>query len=164
MRSGTRSQCKSRWTPGGYRPLCQLKLGYEFCYLYAALCPFNGHLIALLLPDMTKESFCVFADYFATQTKALYPHKPIVLIADQASTHQHALCTQRGFTLVHLPTASPELNPVERLFEELRKQLSNQVFENMEAVENHLCQILKQYFHHPQQIIQLCRYPYIRTA
>ena len=112
---------------------------------------------------MTKESFCVFADYFATQTKALYPDKPIVLIADQASMHQHALCTQRGFTLVHLPTASPELNPVERLFQELRKQLSNRVFETIETVENYLSNILKPYFQHPQQIIQLCLYTYIRT-
>jgi transposase len=164
MRSGTRSQCKSRWTPKGYRPLCKLKLGYEFCYLYAALCPFSGHLLALLLPDMTKESFCVFADFFATQTKVLYPDKPIVLIADQASTHQHALCTQRGFTLMHLPIAAPELNPVERFFEELRKQLSNHVFENIDEVESYLSQILEQYFLHPQQIIQLCQYPYIRTA
>jgi transposase len=94
----------------------------------------------------------------------LYPDKPIVLIADQASTHQHSRCTQRGFTLVHLPTACPELNPVERLFEEFRKQLSNCVFENIDELQSYLCQILKQYFQHPQLITKLCLYPYIRTA
>jgi transposase len=63
---------------------------------------------------------------------------------------------------VHLPTACPELNPVERLFEELRKQLSNRVFETIETVELYLSNILKHYFHHPQQIMQLSLYPYIR--
>jgi hypothetical protein len=93
-----------------------LKLGYEFCYLYAALCPFSGHLIALLLPDMTKESFCVFVQYFAAQTKALYPHKPIVLIADQASTHQHALCLSKrlylGASAYCLPGVEPGGTPL----------------------------------------------------
>jgi transposase len=164
MRGGTRSQCKGRWTPKGHRPLCKLKLGYQFCYLYTALCPATGHLLALILPDMTKESFCVFAEYFATQAKALHNNKPVVLIADQASAHQHKVCSQRGFTLVHLPTASPELNPVERLFQELRKQLSNRVFENIDAVENYLSLLLKKYFQNPQLITHLCHYPYIRTT
>ena len=164
MRSGTRSACKRRWTPKGHRPLCRLKLGYEFCYLYTALCPATGHLLALILPDMTKESFCVFAEYFAAQTKALYQDRPIALIADRASMHQHSLCAQRGFTLIHLPTASPELNPVERLFEELRKPLSNHVFENLDEVENYISRILQKYFQHPQLIIQLCHYPYICTV
>jgi hypothetical protein len=113
---------------------------------------------------MTKESFCVFADYFATQTKALYPDKPVVQIADQASTQSTCpMYTKRFYPDASASTAPPELNPVKHLFQELRKQLSNHVFENIEEVEIHLCQILKQYFHHPQQIIQLCRYPYIRT-
>ena len=63
-----------------------------------------------------------------------------------------------------LPTASPELNPVERFFEELRKDLANQVFETLEEVENKISEILKKYYDNPQTIVSLCKYPYLSTG
>jgi transposase len=144
--------------------VCKVKLGYEFCYLYVALAPATGDLIALILPDMSKESFGVFVDFFSEQTRALYGKKQVVLIADKAGSHQQSICEQRGIVLQQLPTACPELNPVERFFEELRKPLADRIFENIEEVEIYLCQILKRYYNHPEQIIQLCYYPYMRTT
>ena len=163
MRSGTRSQCKTRWSTKGHRPCCRMKLGYEFCYLYAALCPWTGHLIGLILPDMSKASFCLFCSYFSKQVKHLDAPKPVLLIADQASAHQKQVCLKAGIALQHLPTACPELNPAERLFEELRKQMSNQVYASIEQVEDQLSDVLQKYFHNPHQIVQLCHYPYLRT-
>ena len=164
MRTGTRSQSKRRWTPRGHRPLCRIKLGYEFCYLYTALAPATGHLIALILPDMSQESFGLFVDYFREQTRALYGNRKVVLIADKAGSHQQQICAQRGIALQHLPTACPELNPVERFFEELRKPLADHIFENIEEVERYLCKILKRYYKHPDHIVKLCYYHYMRTT
>jgi transposase len=70
----------------------------------------------------------------------------VLLIADGAGAHQKDVCLQNGITLANLPPYCPELNPVERFFEELRKDLSNQVYENIAAAENHLCDILQLYF------------------
>lgn len=50
MRAGTRTELKKRWTPKGHRPVGKVRLGYRFCYLYAAIAPATGKLIALLLP------------------------------------------------------------------------------------------------------------------
>ena len=69
MRTGTRTQCKRRYAPRGHRPVCKVKLGYEFCYLYAAIAPASGKFIALLLPDMTKDSFSLFVDHFQKTNK-----------------------------------------------------------------------------------------------
>jgi transposase len=140
-----------------------MKLGYEFCYLYTALNPSTGHLLALILPDMTKESFCVFCTYFSEQIKQACPHKAVLLITDGASSHQKEVCLRAGIQLQHLPAACPELNPVERFFEELRKEMSNQVYETIEATEKQLSLILHEYFQNKNKIIQLCHYPYIRT-
>lgn len=164
MRAGTRTETGCRWTPMGHRPLCRVRLGYEFSYLYAAIAPATGKLIALLLPDMTLESFALFMDHFRRQTKALHGTHPVALIADGAGAHQRRVCEQRGIAFEKLPTACPELNPVERFFEELRKQLSNRVFETIQKLENYLCKILKHYFDHPDTLVQLCHYPYIRDA
>ena len=138
-----------------------MKLGYEFCYLYTALCPATGHLLALILPDMTKQSFCLFCQYFAEKVKTTR-NQPLLMIADGAGAHQRAICLQEGFQLQHLPAACPELNPVERFFEELRKQMSNTVYDTIQQVEKHLCLILQYYFHNKNKIIQLTLYPYLR--
>lgn len=164
MRSGTRTECKRRWTAKGHRPVCKVKLGYAFTYLYAAIAPATGKLIALLLPDMTKASFALFVEHFRKETKALHGSHPVVLVADGAGSHQPQVCQQWGIAFERLPTACPELNPVERFFEELRKELSNQVFATIRQVENCLCRILRKYFEHPQTLVQLCCYPYIRHA
>ena len=82
MRTGTRTELKRRWTPVGHRPVCRIKLGYEYTYIYAALAPASGHLIALLLPDMTSESFRLFLQFFEAQVKKLYRSGKVLLVLD----------------------------------------------------------------------------------
>ncbi len=164
MRSGTRTECKKRWAAKGQRPVCKVKLGYAFTYLYAAIAPATGKLIALLLPDMTKDSFALFVEHFKKETKAVHGNHPVVLVADGAGSHQPQVCEQRGIAFEKLPKGCPELNPAERFFEELRKEMSNRVFDTIRKVENHLCQILRKYFDQPETLVQLCHYPYIRDA
>jgi transposase len=142
-----------------------MKLGYQYCYLYAALQPFEGRLISLIMPDMTKESFSVFMEYFHTETTRLYgQEKKVLLITDGAGAHQETVIVHSNITLQKLPAASPELNPVERFFEELRKALSNQVFDTIDAVEDKLCEVLKHYYQNPAAITNLTNYPYLSTA
>ena len=168
MRSGTRSQCKRRWTPRGHRPKCRIKLGYQYCYLYTAINPYNGTLFSLILPDMTKDSFCLFTQHFSRYLDELYSvqsdqRNKVLLIADGAGAHREELCKNSGFDFKKLPPASPELNPVERFFEELRKDLADHVFDTLEQVEEHLISILQKYYQNPQAVIQLTLYPYIRS-
>ena len=162
MRSGTRTDLKRRWTPKGHRPICKVKIGYEFVYLYAALNPYNGHLIALLLPYMTKQCFEIFMAHFEKETQLKYGENKILLIADGATNHQQSIIQTNRIDLVKLPTACPELNPAERFFEQLRAELSNQVFKSTEEVEFFLCDILAKYFDNPQLISSLTHFPYLR--
>lgn len=162
MRTGTRTELKRRWTPQGHRPVCSIKLGYEFSYLYAALAPVSGQLIALLLPDMTGNSFEIFLNYFEQQVQHYYGRRKTLLILDQASAHQNKVSKNNKVVLQYLPVASPELNCVERFFEELRKPLSNHIFEDIEEVERFVCKVLKKYYHNPKLIIQLCFYHYMQ--
>lgn len=114
---------------------------------------------------MSKDSFALFNQHFCCYLDTLYApgQRPeeVLLVADGAGAHQQSICTACGIHLKTLPPASPELNPVERFFEELRKELANHVFENLEAVENHIVTILVRYYHNPHLIIQLTKYPYI---
>ena len=121
----------------------KVKLGYEFTYIHAALAPVRGHLIALLLPDRTGDSFQLLLEFFETQVKKLYRRRKVLLILDQASAHHYKTAKNCQVVLHYLPVASPELNCVERFFEEIRKPLSNPVFKNIAEVEKFLCRTLK---------------------
>jgi transposase len=164
MRTGTRTELKRRWTPQTHRPVCRIKLGYEFTYIYAALAPVRGNLIALLLPDMTGESFQRFLQFFEAQVKKLCPRGKVLLVLDQAAAHHSGSLQSSKVVLHYLPVASPELNSVERFFQEIRKPLSNRIFKNIGEVEIFLCRVLKKYYKSPKFIVQLCLYPYMHYA
>ena len=63
-----------------------------------------------------------------------------------------------------LPAVCPELNPAERFFQELRKELANQVFETLEAVEEKVEQFLENYWKEPNLIRRLTSFPYINAS
>jgi len=63
--TGTRTELGRRWTSCGFRPTGEQIIGYEFGYLSVALNPASGELFALILPDMTVESFQAFIDEFS---------------------------------------------------------------------------------------------------
>ena len=162
MRSGTRTELKRRWKPKGHRPICNVKIEYQFVYLYAALNPYDGKLIALLLPHMTKDCFSIFMEYFEEQTQSYYGEEEVLVILDGASNHQSDVLNSERIRLEKLPAACPELNPAERFFEQLRTELSNIVFEEIEQVEEKLIKILKKYYDNPELIQSLTYFPYIR--
>jgi transposase len=54
-----------------------------------------------------------------------------------------------------LPPYSPELNPVERWFEELRARLANHLFATIEALADALTQALQAYWTAEEKLIRL---------
>ena len=159
MRFGTRTDLKRRWTPQGHRPKAPVRIDYQFCYLYAALCPFTGQAFAMLMPSMSKDCFALFLQEFDQ-----YLTQPTILIADQASTHQSNLTKETQITLAHLPTACPELNPVERFFKQMRTHLANTVFDSIEQAQEKVIQAFNPLTHSAQKMIQLTLFPYIKNA
>lgn len=160
MRGGTRTHCKRRWTPRGFRPTCAVKIGYNFVYLYMTIFPVTGECFAMLLPYMNKMCFALF---MAELSKS-FPTEKIVLVLDGAGAHQASAVKNPNIGLLHLPPASPELNPVERYFQEMRKALANRVFDNIDQVEEAIVEECKRYFQNPKMVQQLTLFPYIKNA
>ena len=156
MRFGLRTSLKNRWTPKGIRPKGSIKIGYQWGYLYAAVNPKEGLLQAWFMPDMQQNTFEYFLSDFSKYTKA-----ESLLIFDGAPAHRSKLNLPENISLMLLPAYSPELNPVERLFQELRKALSNQIFESLEQVEGVLTNALKPYFTKPDKLKQLTLYSWM---
>ena len=77
-----------------------------------------------MLPELSTEAMQVFLDLFAA---TLAPDEQAALVADQAGWHiAEALRVPDNVTLVYLPSYSPELNPIEKLWSKLKESVRRQ--------------------------------------
>ena len=164
MRYGTRTHCKRRWTRKGRRPVCKVKIGYKWNYLYVALCPYSGDVFACILSHLNQECFELFINAFKEHLiqKNISPDK-VLLIGDGATAHQEDIVEQQEIHWQKLPTACPELNPVERFFQELRKYTANEVFENLEEIDSLIENLVNEYIYNPLAVTKLTLYSYLDT-
>lgn len=121
------------WAPLPVRPMVKLALVREFRYFYAAIGPQWGTLDWMVADNMKTEEM----SRFIGQIGGAHPDHHVVMVLDGASSHKaKALEIPKNVSLVHLPPYSPELNPVEILWHELReKHCANRVFETLTAVQ-----------------------------
>ena len=80
-----------------------------------------------------------------------------VVLMDRAGWHTTGkLNVPRNLTIILLPSRSPELNPVENIWQYLRANwLSNRVFENYEAIVDAGCQAWNKLITQPQTITSI---------
>jgi transposase len=72
---------------------------------------------------------------------AVAPGAHAILVLDQAGWHvSKALPVPPNITLVPLPAKSPELNPVENIWQFMRDNwLSNRIFKSYQDILDHCC-------------------------
>lgn len=124
------------WAPFPSRPLVHAAVVQEFTYAYAAVSPLDGVLDSLILPSVGTT----LMDLFLEEVSRRHPGEFIIMVMDQAGWHTAKdLRLPENLCLLYLPPYSPELNPVEYLWDEIReKDFPNLVFDTIEALELHL--------------------------
>lgn len=128
------------WAPKGIRPAVPLQLVREYTYAYAAVSPLDGVLDSLILPNVNADSMSLFLSVVSER----HSDETILMFMDQAGWHKaKALIIPSNIRLLNLPPYSPELNPAEHLWEEIReKWFPNLVFRSITAVEDTLMDAL----------------------
>jgi len=168
MRVGLRTELKRVWAGPQHRPEGPMKISYEYFYLYAAIDPFTGHLFALFLPNMKRVTFEIFLEHFQQEYHWKYPERrgeDVVMILDRARAHcSKRLHIPKGVVLEHLPPYCPELNPVERFFEELRRELANEIFDSLDDLEETLTELLRGFWKNPQSLQQLTLFTWLNPV
>lgn len=155
MRYGTRTEAKKRWTRHAKRPQCPVHLGYEWGYLYVAIAPHTGELCAKYYSHFDNDCFKDFA-----QEMKLFFNRPILWVADRATPHQQKNCPD-DVVYAPLPTATPELNPVERFFKELRKHIKGRCFQTIQQIEQAIDFYLIQYQQNPEKVINITKFHWL---
>jgi len=129
------------WAPPGTRPRVASQFVREYSYAFAALSPHDGTLVSLVLPAARTTTMQVFLAELARR----HPDERVLLVLDGAGWHwAEALAVPPNVRLIRQPAHSPELNPVEHLWEEVReKWFANAVFASLDAVEDRLVEALR---------------------
>jgi transposase len=148
------------WTRRGTRPRAVKQTGYEWLYVLAAVCPSNGRTEGLLLPYIDARLISIFLQQFSKQ---LPDDTHAVLIWDQAGFHKSAeVVVPANITIIELPAYSPELNPVENLWQCLRSHYwANRSYENYDALREAACDSWQAACLDEKLIQNICRCSYI---
>ena len=135
-RFGRISDTRYCWARRPMRPLVKAMLTHQYTYAYGAVSPLDGRLDSLVLPHVNTE--CM--QLFITEIGRRYPDENIVMVLDGAGWHQSkSFALPDNLRLHFLPPYSPELNPQENIWEELReKHFHNQAFDSLDALEDQL--------------------------
>ena len=149
-RFGRISDVRRCWAPPGVRPVGFAQVEREYTYAYAAVTPFDGELVSLVLPGVNAEMMSIFLE----ETSHRYSDEQVVMIMDQAGWHKaKRLKIPANIVLSWLPPYSPELNPVEHLWDEIReKRFHNRVFKSLKAVETELVKALQYFLRSPTEL------------
>lgn len=160
-RFGRMTRIRRCWSPAPSRPVVFNGYEREFTYVYGAVSPKEGELDWCLTPKMNTEAMSSFLE----QVSRAHPDEWIVMVVDGASSHKSKeLRIPENICLLPLPGYSPELNPQEHIWDELReKEFPNRVFENMKAVKTQLIHGVFELCADPKRIRSITCWPWINS-
>lgn len=152
---------KRRYRRVGERPEWIVRRCYKWTWLYTAIEPATGKEFCMYLPALSGQCFELFLEQLAEH----FSNDTIVLVLDNAPAHcWKAANIPKNIVLLPLPPYSPELNPAERLFQELRKELANRLFDSLDAIEQATTDFLTRFWRDRTALKRLTGFPWWLAA
>ena len=118
--------------------------------------------MGLLAPYLNTDTVNAFFRQFE---KEVNPDVHVFMIWDQAGFHTSALVKPpQNLTIVPLPPYSPQLNPVEKLWQYFRKHFwSNRVYDNYDALRFAAIESWQHTCLNKEKIKSICRAKYVES-
>ena len=154
LRLGLRGQVRRVLAPRGVKVVQRLQLRYEWAYLLLTVDPRAGRLRWAWLERLRADP--IRATLAAWRLDAV--------VWDGAGTHRAKLLRELGTRRVFLPRCSPELNPAERVFEELRRRAEGRTYATGADKRARAEAYLRQLAADPRRVRQLCGWTWICAA
>lgn len=128
---------KRCWCSRKVRPSVPCHHIREYRYAFGAVEPTTGNHFFLVMPRCDTDCMNKFLEELAKE----YPDDRILLVCDGAPWHKSkGLKIPESITLLHIPPYTPEMNPIEQIWKQLRSMgFRNQVFKSLELVVDRLC-------------------------
>jgi len=119
-------------------------------------------MTSLILPYANTEMMNIFLK----QTSDDFNNYFVLMLVDQAGWHKSVeLKVPENIRLIEQPSHSPELNPAEHLWEDLREnEFHNEAFGSLDQVEQALCDGLRRIEADPDVLRSMTLFPYLHIT
>ena len=128
------------WTAGS-RPAVPCHHIREYRYVYGAVDPCTGDDCFLVTPLCNTDCMNLFLENLSRQ----YEHDEILLVCDGAAWHKSGtLKIPSNIHLFYIPPYTPEMNPFEQIWREIRTRgFKNEAFQTLADVIDRLCETIQ---------------------
>lgn len=162
-RFGRISTLRSCWAPPGVRPHVGHQQVREYRDAVLAVAPSEGRIGALVIGGgFDHEAMGALL----AQVRARFPRQYYLMFLDGAGAHiSQDLPKLPDMHLELLPPYSPELNPVEPVWDYLREHyFANRVFPSLGRVDAQLCAVFRDLDAKPELVRSITLFDWIKAA
>lgn len=151
------------WAIKGTRPRIVRQQQFNYTYIFGAVCPERDESVGLILPYANTSTMQIHLEHISMKIPT---GRHAVLIMDQAGWHTtKKLKSFENITLIPLPAASPELNPTEQVWRQLREDnLANRCYKDEEDIVNACCEAWNEFDEKPGAVRSLCSRDWAKLA
>lgn len=127
-------------TAKGVKPICTYQNIFRSTYIFGAFSPYNGDSLVMELPNCNGENFQIFLNELSKKN----PEEFKVVVLDNGAFHKgKSLIIPKNIALLFLPPYSPELNPAELVWLNMKRRITNIIYKTMDELKEKLDEIVK---------------------
>jgi len=161
-RVGQQGSLSRVWAAKGTRPRVVRQKQFISTYIFGACCPDKDKGCALILPDCCAGMMQLHLNEISKNVEENYH---AIMLMDRASWHTtEALIIPSNMTLLPLPPYSPELNPMEQVWQKIKADhLTNTIFKNYNDIVKRCSKAWNSFCNEEGNIKQLCSRAWVKN-
>lgn len=142
------------WALKGTTPILPRVNSHERCNVMGAVRPSDGTTLTLIVSHGNTKMLQIFIRELQPY---LNPEKRTILIMDNAKFHYSKEIDWGMIEPVYLPAYSPELNPIEELWLQMKKTYSDSwIPAKKEPLDERVFKVLKYYDQRSEKVASIC--------
>ena len=158
-RIGLKTIERKKITARGVKPIGLVQWNFKAYYLYGAVAPQTGESFWLEFSHLDGQCFQIFLDNLAAE----YPeHLNVVQLDNGKFHHSSQLKIPDNILLLFQPPYSPELNPIERVWQYIKQELSWELYDNLDEIKEKVRTFLEEFS--SETIASITGWDYILSA
>ena len=154
LRLGLHGQVRRVLAPKGVKVVQRRQIAYRWTYLLLGLDPRTGRLRWQWLERFRQDQL----------KPVLIAWKLSAILWDGAGAHRGKTLREVPTQRLFLPPYAPELNPVERVFEEIRRRVEGRVYPDLATKQAVVEAYLQELAADPARVQRLCGWDWLLAA
>ena len=158
-RIGLKTIERKKITARGVKPIGKVQWNFKAYYLYGAIAPQTGESFWLEFSHLDSLCFQIFLEQLAGE----YPDNLNVIQLDNGRFHHSSsLKIPDNILLIFQPPYSPELNPIERVWQHIKQELSWEIYDSLDEIKEKVRAFIEKFSR--ETIASISGWDYIQSA